>query len=281
MVADTDSERLGLAFHEAFSFSVPAVAQVLSVVSGLGQTEDADGITRGLLSAETTLGPNYVRAMPRYCYGSGLLDGNYGLTAFGEAVLRSDSSLSFPSTLWLLHYHLAALGGPGPSFWHYFVTRLLRPGEELSSAEVGVALREQAQEDGRSVTERTAKTTATVVLGSYSKPDALGPLGLVESLGGGRYMATAPKTPSPLWAFAYGLASHWQTNWGDVTGVNLTRLAEEGGVGPIFMMGGGLINRYLGDLQREGFAVVQRRTPPFQLTRNWDDPDVFLERIYG
>ena len=281
MGPEGDTGRLGLAFHEAFSFSVPAIVQVLTVVADAGKSGGKDGLSHGLLSNETTLGPNYIRAMPRYCVGAGLLDTEYRFTALGEAVRQGDSNLSSPSTLWLIHYNLAARHGPGPEFWHYFVTHLLRPGEELATAEVGVALREHAQEAGRSVAERTAKTTASVVLGSYSKSDSLGPLGFLENVGGGRYAALSPSSPPPLWAFAYALASYWAANWGDVTGVNLTRVAEEGGIGPVFMMGGGLINRYLGDLQREGFAVVQRRTPPFQLTRNWETPEVFLERIYG
>lgn len=280
--ADTEesAQRLGLAFHESFALSLPAVAQVLAVVAEGDGRGGLHGVSRGLLSEHTRLGPNYVRAMPRYCFGAGLLDNRYRLTRLGDAVCRHDKSLASPCSLWAMHYHLAAPQGPGPDFWHFVVTTLMRPGDILETGAVGVAVLGQAEQSGRSVKERTARSTASAMLGTYSKTDALGPLGVLAQDGGGRYRVLSP-SPPPLWAFAYALADYWSANWGDVTGVNLARVAEPGGVGPIFLMGGGLINRYLGDLQREGFVIVQRRTPPFQLTRNWQSPEVFLERMYG
>jgi hypothetical protein len=161
------------------------------------------------------------------------------------------------------------------------VVNRLRPGDVLEKPEIAACIYDWMNADGtESISKKTCGPAATIFLGTYTKSDALGPLGLlIEQSSKGCLVQEPP--PPPLWAFAYALADYWSANWGDVSGVNLTRVAETGGIGPMFMMGGGLINRYLGDLQSEGFVVVQRRTPPFQLTRNWSTPEVFLERMYG
>jgi hypothetical protein len=280
-LTESGGDRLGFAFHESFALNMPALAQVLAFLpKDVGLGEGSATMLRDLLSQKATLGPNYVKAMPRYCVGAGLLDHKYRLTAFGDVVTRSDPGLTSTNTLWSMHYHLSSSLGPGPEFWHKAVTTLFRPGDLLQTNDVADVLQKYAQASSRMVSPKTSKSTASALLGSYSKSDALGPLGILTQEESGRYRVLEP-TPPSLWAFAYGLADYWATNWREVTGVNLARVAEEGGIGPVFMMGGGLINRYLGDLQREGFAVVQRRTAPFQLTRNWTSPEVFLERMYG
>lgn len=267
------NNRLGSAFHESFSLSIPSITQVLSVVAATGECNS--------LSKDTTLGSNYIRSMPRYCIGAGLLDSEYRFTKFGNAVLCNDPDLSSQSTLWLIHYNLSAVRGPGPEFWHYFVTKFLHPGRELTTGFVGNNIREHLRELGKDVVERTAKTAASVILSTYSKEDSLGPLGLLWKEKMGKYTTLSPRITPPLWVFAYALACHWAANWGDVTGVNLRRITDEGGLGSILGLGGGMINRYLGELQREGFVIVQRRSPPFQLTRNWNNSEGILERIYG
>ena len=275
-------DRLGTSFHRTFALSRPGLAQVLRVVCDLESRPDAEGgLTFSRLEEDTTLGPVYIASMRRYAYGVGLFDSGEHSTSLGRKVMSRDPDLTMRETMWLMHFWITAPCGGGPVYWHNLVTMCLRPGDSLERKELADSVHRCVNEgETESVSLKTAGQAATVFLGTYSKPDALGPLGFLREESPGRYLVEAP-SPPPLWCFAYSLAKYWQANWGEVTGVNLTRVAEEGGIGPIFMMGGGLINRYLGDLQREGFAVAQRRTPPFQLTRNWDDPDVFLERIYG
>ncbi len=274
--------RLGTSFHRKFALNRPGVTQVLRVVETLeSRTGGDEAVTFRHLEEKTTLGPVYIAAMRRYAYGMRLLDEQEKLTPLGRFVLRNDPELNRLVTLWCLHFNLSLRNGPGPYFWHQLVVNSFRPGDVLDSRTIGTLIYEAVTTDGTEVVSRkTAEHAAPSFLGSYSKADALGPLGILEEDAAGKYRVLSP-LPPPLWAFAYVLADYWTTNWGAVTGVSLARVAEEGGVGPILMMGGGLINRYLGDLQREGFVIVQRRTPPFQLTRNWQSPEVFLERMYG
>lgn len=273
--------RLGLAFHESFSIVIPAISQLLHVVSSTGEGETGSGkITRQMLTDHTSLGPNYVRAMPRWACGTGILDQRNCLTALGRRMIQKDPSLIHASTLWAMHYHLAAPQGPGPRFWNYLVSVVLRPGDILETAQVAEAIKQYVGEyEERKVAERTLRNTASVFLGTYSKSDALGPLGLIEQVEPGRYLVKEPDPPSP-WVFAYMLSSYWQSNWGEVPGVHVIRVTEPGGPASLLMMGSGTVNRYLRDLQAAGFATVQRHMPPFQLNRNWSDPSVFLERLY-
>jgi len=275
-------DKLGTSFHRTFALSRPGLAQVLRVAGDFQQHSGTRKIlTFNRLDAETTLGPVYIASMRRYAYGTGLLDGAEKITRFGKMVMARDPDLIMCETMWLMHFWMTVEFGGGPVYWHDLVTKCLRPGDNVRRNEVAESVFRSLNARGvESVSRRTAGPAATAFLGTYSKPDALAPLGFLREESSGKYVIEVPKPP-PLWCFSYALAEYWAVNWGEVTGVNLTRVAEAGGVGSIFMMGGGLVNRYLGDLQREGFVVVQRRTPPFQMTRNWENPDVFLERIYG
>src|ERR1022692_712345 len=69
--------RLGLAFHEGFCFVRSAVSEVLSLAA---RKRPGEKLNFELLRNETTLGRNYIKAMPRFCVGAGLLDSRNELT---------------------------------------------------------------------------------------------------------------------------------------------------------------------------------------------------------
>ena len=272
--------RLKVSFHETFSLVRPAIAQLVKVSAEHEESGGSTKLSRDEIARKTSLGPNYVRAVPRWAYGTGLLDLNYRLTRFGQLMWLKDPSLTNVATLWGMHYHMAAPQGPGPSFWNHLVSNKLRPGDTLETSQIASAIGDRIEEhDSQKIAQKTLITTASVFLGTYSKSDGLGPLGLLEQVETGKYLVKEPEPPS-LWVFAYVLADYWRANWGEVPGVNLTQVMEAGGPGALLLMGSGTVNRYLGDLQSAGFAVVQRRSPPFQLNRNWSSPSQFLERLY-
>ena len=274
--------RLGPSFHRTFSLSRPALADIVRLVKE-HQTEEESGrvLDFGFIAANTSLGPVYIASMRRYALGTGLVDEQERLTDLGNAVAERDSHLQAAATCWMLHYGLSCPHGAGPAFWGDVLAQFFRPGDELGPGQIGEFIFEEVKESAAdNVSKKTASQAATVLLGTYSKSDALGPLGMLEQLEPGRYLVKEPQLPS-LGTFAYILADYWSANWGDVPGVNISRVAEAGGPGSILMLGAGTLNKYLGDLQAAGFAVVQRRTPPFQLNRNWAGPSQFLERLYG
>ena len=149
--------RIGLAFHEGFSFVRSAVAQVLSVA---GRKASDCKLNFDLLRRETSLGRNYAKAMPRYCQGTGLLDHTNELTALGRRVYECDPHLERTETLWLCHYNLAASDGPGPEFWQLLVGKYLIVGDELRKTTLGELLRKVSVDGGNLIAERTASCTA-------------------------------------------------------------------------------------------------------------------------
>ena len=58
-------------------------------VTPTGMTFNSKGKRGDYLAKQTRLGPNYIKSMPYYCKGTGLLDFDYNLTPFGKVVLNN------------------------------------------------------------------------------------------------------------------------------------------------------------------------------------------------
>lgn len=271
--------RLGPSFHRTFALNRAAMVQILRVVEQQkGENKSGRALSFDLISESTTLGPVYIAAMRRYAFACGLLDRQEHLTPFGEAAIAHDPNLQASATCWVMHYYISCAHGAGPSFWGEVVVRRLRTGDQISREELARDISQQG-EDEIAVSSKIAGQSATVFLGSYAKPEGLSVLGVLEPSDDGTYLVKEPARPS-LWVFAYVLAEYWQANWPEMVGVSISRLSEPGGLASLLLMGSGSVNRFLGELQSEGFAVVQRRVPPFQINRNWASPAKFLEKLY-
>lgn len=272
--------RLKTIFHESFSLSRPSIHQILSVSLSILDLEDYES-RFDALRAVTQLGSNYIKSMPRYCYGSGLLDSDNNLTAFGAAVNSQDSLLELPQTQWLMHYFLSAPLGPGPKFWYELVTQRFRIGDVFAPEEIASQIAEiYEREEGKSLADRSARSTATVFLGTYTKPEGLGNLRILEKIGDSNYIVLEPPSP-PKWAIACALAAFWQIRYPDMTTIHLNDLYTEGYFTDIFLIGKGDFNRTLEDLQREGVLEVFRVAPPYQVALLNREMDYFLEKMYG
>lgn len=271
-------ERIDTTFHETFALNVPAVAAVLRVCK-----EHEGDVTLEIIAAETTLGPNYVKAMPRYARGCGLLEmGGYSLSAFGKAVLKGDPNLTHGETLWLMHYHLSAPQGPGPSFWNHLITSVLRVGESAGRPEICEALKHYFQAPiGKTLSTRTIESTATAFLGTYAKSDGLGPLGILATPESSRgiYDIVHPLPPR-AWTLAYALADFWD-NFTDGTEMLLKELGRADGFAGLFFMGSGMLGTLLADLQTSGVVDIKRDAPPFVVTKLWESREELLNRVYG
>jgi hypothetical protein len=236
---------------------------------------------RDALLANTGLGANYVKAMPQYAKGSGLLESDYRLSEFGQIALQCDPMLMQLSTQWLMHYHLSAPHGPGPLFWHKIVSSHFSPANEFERGELSDQIGDlYEQSENKPLKARTAQATATIFLGTYEKPEGLGRLGILDKQADGSYRVLAPKAPS-VWACAYSLVDYWRNQFSDRLTVSLDALTMPGGWSDLLMFGSSHLNDVLREMQAEGYVDVFRVSPPYQVVLLRQDVEPLLKRMYG
>lgn len=270
--------RLGPTFHRGFALNIPSIINILALSKDLGTH-----LTPKVLRERTTLGTIYIEAMPRYARGGGLLQSsNLGLTPLGEFVVEHNPDLSNLDTLWLMHYHLSAPLGPGAAYWHYLVGHHLVPGSKINTS----TLRDNAQAiikaddpDGKGLVDRHAQTIITVFTGTYTKEDALGPLGILTETSDG-FVVQEPDPPS-TWVVGYALAHYWQQKWPHLGQVNLEELYEPGGFASLLFLSNYALNRSLRELQRHQRLELWQVAPPYQLVKLWNSPNDFLPHLYS
>ncbi|MBP8972349.1 MAG: DUF4007 family protein [Anaerolineae bacterium] len=251
--------------------------QVISAIAEMPQSSSLEKALR----ERTALGTRYVKSMPRYAIGTGLLGFDRQLTPFGRYALAHDPMLEQPGTQWLMHYYLSAPHGPGPAFWHDLVASDFYVGREFGADQIArhiAAFLEQTE--GRTLVERTVRSTATVFLGTYTKPDGLGKLGIVTALDGQHYRVTEPVSP-PVWAVAYALLDYWAAHYEERLTVSLDSLTEPGGFISLFLMGQQEFGEVLRTLQAEHYVEVYRTAPPYQVVLLRCDSEHLLKKLYG
>ena len=271
-------ERIGTTFHETFALNLAAVAAVLRVC------DDYDGdVSPDLIKSETNLGPNYVKSMPMYARGAGLLEiGAYRLTSFGRLVRDNDPNLTKPETLWLMHYYISSPSGPGPAFWNHLITNFLRIGQPLRRTDISDAISQFLDSSGQKrLTTRTLESTATAFLGSYAKSDGFGKLGLLQPKeeSQGIYEVRQPNA-APLWSVGCALAEYWDAVGGGASELLLKDLGRQEGFAGIFCMGSGMLGAMLSELQTAGVVTIKRDAPPFVVTRLWRDATEIRKHLY-
>lgn len=276
------SERLKTAFHETFALSRPALTQIMAVAqaSDLREMPTTSEDRRALLRKETSLGTNYIKAMPRYGWGAGLLDTKVQLTPFGAMAHSRDPLLESLATQWLMHYHLSAPHGPGPAFWHNLVVTRFFPGDEFETDDIENEIAAFVERtEGKSLSRNSVRPTATAFLGTYSKPDGLGKLGILEQVGIRRYRV-ADVDPPPVWAFGAALVDYWRARFSDYLTLDLEQISSPGKLGAIFLLSPGRVNMLLSEMQTDGYVELHRLAPPYQVVLLKPNPEIMLRRMY-
>lgn len=274
--------RLGVTFHRTFSMIRPAMSQVLSLSINLStENIDGSGLERKVIRELTNLGTIYVEAMPRYCFGAGLLESDYSPTLFGKYLHEHDSLLVALSTQWLLHYHFSAPLGSNPLFWHELVAVNFRGGNEFEKGDVEKQIQSfYLRTEGKPLAQESASRTATVFLGTYIKTDGLGELNLLQQTQQNKYKVNDDLDSPPAWAVAYAIIDYWMKNFPDRQTINLDELTEGNSVANIFMIGAGKVANILQKMQAEGFVDLYRVAPPYQVVLLRADLQAILEKIY-
>ena len=227
------------------------------------------------------MGRNYVKAMPRYCYGSGLLDAENRLTPFGRLVVEHDPALQKPETQWVMHYFLSLADGPGPAYWHDLVARYLRVGSTVSADQVAEWVSGSVTESGdRELAERTVKDSARIFLKTYSRDDGLNQLGLVEEVRQKKTLYEV-KMPSVASSSVIGaaLVDLWARRWPGHATANLSDVT--GVLGEVFFLGQAQLSDALRELQRQEVVELWRVAPPFQVAKTSSDDSQVWGQLYG
>jgi len=271
------TQRVSTAFHETFALNKRSIIEILE----LAAESDNGKVADELLKDKCTLGNNYIKAMPRYARATGLLYfPDFKMTSFGQYVYKHDPTITKLSTLWLMHYHLSAPNGPGPVFWNYAMTKVLKIGDRLDSTILGKEISQNHLiTTGKKLEDKTTKDSARVLLRTYSKDDALGKLG-ITSESDGSYLIGEPEPPS-AWVIGYALADYWESVFENRQGINLSEITSVDSFLNIFFMGTGAFLSKLSEIQKEGLLQIYRIAPPHQLNKLWSNKEEFLEKIYN
>ncbi len=269
--------KVSIPTHESFSLNRPALSQILS----LAIERDHAGETRRLTSDDihelTSLGTRQVKAARPYAKSSGLVNEQDKPTRFGGMAFFHDTGLSQVTTQWALHYHLTSTSSHTPSFWRHLVVQKLQPDTSFTTKQVADEIKRfHLTHEEKPLAGDTYERAATEFLGTYAKWDGLGALGFLKETGPGEYVVDEP-APAPWPVVAYALADTWAGRWADRVGVNLDETRE---VGALLLMGSGTLNARLRAMQERGMVEVQRRHPPYQVTRLSLDPVAVLEHLY-
>ena len=275
----SENRRLGLTFHRTIPFVRSAISDVIKDLRAYKGEEIQ--LTRQELKSKSDLGSIYVEAMPRYAFGAGLLTDQKKISAFGETALSSDPLLDQTLTQWLMHYHLSSPSGPGPIFWHELVRTRFRSGDVLSAQEVSEQIGQIfLKTEGKPLAPRSARTTATIFLGTYTNTEGLGNLGILEKQSDDYYRVLDPDPPS-TWVITYALLHWWVNQFENQVTINLNELYGERGLTSLFMISRGRMNTCLEEMQDDGVIELYRIAPPYQIVLLRRDEEYILRKIYG
>jgi hypothetical protein len=273
--------RLGVTFHRTLPLTRSALSPVLELAVNTAKSEGEKAkLTRAKIQASTLLGSIYVEAVPRYCYGAGLLNRNYLPTNFGYFANKYDAALELTGTQWMMHYYFSSPNGVGPAFWHHLISNSFYAGNVFSRDDIVEQIGNYIwQIENKILNKNDVGATAAVFLGAYTKSEGLGKLSLLESNQSGRYRVREGAIVS-AWIVGYALLDFWAANYPGRVSVGLDTL-HDSGFAKLFLMGKADLENALQVLQEERYLEIHRTAPPYQVVLLRPDPESLLRKIYG
>lgn len=271
--------RIGLMFHESFKLNRSPMSEIVDLASKLKDSNNQT-LTSKYIKENTFLGNNYIKAFPPYCKGAGLLNFKGGtLTYFGKLIIKFDPLLSKAKTLWLMHYHLSSLLGPGPEFWSELVISFFKPGTNFSKDDIREKIATLYWEvNGKTLAEKSINSTTTAFINSYIDSEGLGKLGLISSITEESYLVNQPNFHYPK-ILAYALWHFWEQVYTGSNAVSLDRLIHSD-LPKLFLLPKEDFKLLLNELKAFGLLDIHRTAQPFQVFLKYEG-DFALDQIYG
>ncbi|QJX47820.1 DUF4007 family protein [Hymenobacter taeanensis] len=252
-------EKVAISYHRGFGLNRIALSSVLRFF--------AEGKSRKQMEQELTLGPDQLTAAISYCERSGLVI-REKITAFGEAVLEHDTSLSKQATQWAMHYFLASPSVASPNYWASLALNHLSFTRQFGQSDLANAILGFAKDASNwEPSERTVKAGATAFISTYSKEEGLGAIGILEDAGRSQYTVRQPRALS-IGVFACLLADYWDRHWPDRDDVLLEDITR-GELAQVLLLSENKVNDLLGALAAPDMALIkrQRKHLPYQIIR--------------
>ena len=279
---ENTNDKLGFTFHRSFPLNRRAINEILNIIVDRPILEsEKEQISLKEIRSKSQLGTIYVDSMPRWAFGTGLIGQNKLLLSFGNYAFKNDPLLELLDTQWLMHYFISTSNGPGPLFWHELIKTHFRSGNEFSIHDLTEQIRDiYFKTEGKDLSYRSARTTATVFIGTYTKSESFGKLGIIECFDENHYRVLHPDPPS-AWGIGFALLDYWKRNYSELATIKLESLFVDGGFANLFLLGTGHLNIFLRELQSIGYLEVYRVVPPYQIILLQKDSEQLFERIYG
>jgi hypothetical protein len=267
---DSTDYRLQFAGHETFALRYGWLKKVFDAITQAEKSGNTDPSTvfqdkRSI--ADFGVGKNMVQSMRHWALATGILapqilddsaSGRLAITEIGETILgrSGDPHLEHPGSLWILHWHLAALPGRATT-WHWAFNELNEPAFDrdlLTSrlmARIGL-LRETGRMKESRVTETTVRRDVECFVRTYLARSSTGKglheenlesplseLSLIQpvGVGGGLQFRRGPKPTLPNEVFLYGLLEFWRNLYPTRREFSVEAVAHDpGSPGRVFLL---------------------------------------------
>lgn len=261
---EPNKPRIGFMFHETFKLTRKPMSEILDLSKDFNN-QNKRKLTFSDIKEKSLLGNNYIKAFPHYLRGCGLIDfSNNLLTSLGKQVIQHDPLISDSKSLWLLHYHMSMIDGPGPEFWNHLFISFFKPGNNFSRNEIKEAIATLYWESaGKLLAEKSINSTTYAFLNSYIHSDGLGNLTILSKITEEYFSVNQPYFQY-VWVLAYALSDFWSKVYPDNNSVSLDRLLDSE-LPKYFFLSKEEFETMLNELKFLGFLDIHRTAQPFQV----------------
>jgi len=273
-----------IAFYRQFSFDVSRLSKCLKCIIDRPSAGDQ------YIGVELGVNPYLITGLRGWLRKIGALHGksqtkqnkSHIISPVWKIIHQYDPYWSDPGTLWIAHYFLCIDYIERAEAWHRCFNEILSPGMLVTSSDITDRLVQYIETIDTNM--RGIKRDAQELLTMYTRPQALGALGLLSGSGSGaqrQYTAHASAGPPDLIA-AYMLFDRWQRRADGEGSVRLSALGRDPEwVGRICLMPPGAIRALIDRLERRGLvAFADTQYEP--VTRRYTgDPAELVQRHYA
>jgi hypothetical protein len=263
------------AFFQKFSLRRDRLAGILRAVAANPYASSIE------IGTEMGVNPYMVEGFEGWLYKTGLATKTgrqYVLSSFGIQASTYDPTLTDPGTLWLLHFYLTTHHAERAEVWYRFFNEYASPYQTFTRDEWLSAITRMIADVPKN--KAGLVKDPTELLNTYTRPEALGDLGLIQKIGKDSYGLGG--TNPPLLVAAFMLFDTWERRFSHADTVRLSQICQESEfIGKVCVADRERVHTILNQLQSLGLLVLAD-TQHEPVTRRFREPlNDLLEQYYG